>query len=107
MKITIRMAATPFHLRWKSPILRLYDPVDAPLLRTLKGRSARAIDNPIGTPPLEQIIFPGAKDQRHSGRRLPPDTRFKILPVLLASFPKLAFASVRFALSSRWQSPGT
>lgn len=69
--------------------LRLYDPVDAPAALNFEGEIRRAIDNPIGTPPLEQIIFPGAKINVivDDGSRPTPVSR--ILPVLLGKLSEI------------------
>jgi nickel-dependent lactate racemase len=69
--------------------LRLYDPVDAPAAPNFEGEIRRAIDNPIGTPPLEQIIFPGAKINVivDDGSRPTPVSR--ILPVLLGKLSEI------------------
>ncbi|MEN6420291.1 MAG: nickel-dependent lactate racemase [Clostridiaceae bacterium] len=69
--------------------LRMYDPVEAPAAPDFEVEIRRAIDNPIGTPPLEQIVFPGAKINVIVDDGSRPTPVSKILPVLLGKLSEI------------------
>lgn len=69
--------------------IRMYDPVEAPAAPDFEAEIRFAIDHPIGTPPLERIVFPGAKINIlvDDGSRPTPVAR--ILPVLLGKLDEI------------------
>ncbi len=67
----------------------MYDPVEAPAAPDFEAEIRRAIDNPIGTPPLEQIVFPGAKINVIVDDGSRPTPVSGILPVLLGKLSEI------------------
>ena len=71
-----------FHLEDRR-FIRMYDPIKAPAAADFEAEILSAIENPIGTPKLEEIIFPGAKINIIVDDASRPTPVARILPVLL------------------------
>lgn len=69
--------------------LRMYDPVEAPAAPDFAAEIRRAIDHPIGAPPLEEIVFPGAKINVIVDDGSRPTPVSQILPVLLGKLSEI------------------
>lgn len=69
--------------------LRMYDPVEAPAVVDFEKEILRALENPIGSPKLEDILFPGAKVNVIVDDASRPTPVARILPVLLGKLGQI------------------
>ena len=69
--------------------LRMYDPVEAPAAADFEAEIRSAIEHPIGTPKLEEIVFPGAKINIIVDDASRPTPVSRILPVVLEKLAQI------------------